>query len=227
MGSIADLSSIPIGLCGCGCGQPTELAPRTVPRYGWTKGQPMRYIRFHQNRRRFRSIHDRFWAKVQKTETCWLWAGTLLGGSGYGQIQVNGRKRTVHQVAWELANGESIPEGMVVCHRCDVNYPLGDLTWRRCVRPDHLFLGTPSDNMQDALAKGRFPVGDRQWTHQHPERVLRGEQHGCAKLTEDDVRQIRTALARHENRNLLADQYEVSRATIAAIAVGRLWKHVD
>jgi len=87
----------------------------------------------------------RFWAKVEKTEGCWLWRGAARRGYGAFSPQ-HGTTRPAHRVAWELANSAPIPDGLCVLHRCD-NPP--------CVRPDHLFLGTKKDNAQDAIRKGR------------------------------------------------------------------------
>lgn len=106
-------------------------------------------------------LEDRFWSKVNKTDTCWLWTATKTHG-GYGLVKANGRQGVVHRMAWELTNGP-IPSGLLVCHRCDV---------RNCVRPDHLFLGTAKENTQDMLAKGRRPpfTGERvtQCKYGHP-----------------------------------------------------------
>lgn len=88
---------------------------------------------------------ERFWSKVLKTDTCWLWRAALFS-TGYGQFQLDGRPHLAHRVAWSLTEGP-IPDGMRCLHHCDV---------RRCVRPDHLFLGTDSDNMQDMVSKGRW-----------------------------------------------------------------------
>lgn len=87
----------------------------------------------------------RFWEKVQRSDGCWLWTGSLMT-RGYGQVFWNGRPDGAHRVAWMLTRGE-IPDGLYVLHRCD-NRP--------CVRPDHLFLGTHEINMKDAVTKGRF-----------------------------------------------------------------------
>lgn len=91
----------------------------------------------------------RFWRRVKKGDGCWLWEGAWSKKTGYGSFRV-GTKHTdptngAHRVAWELQHG-SIQKGMEVLHRCDN---------RLCVRPDHLFLGTQQDNIDDMYAKGR------------------------------------------------------------------------
>ena len=99
----------------------------------------------------------RFWAKVEKTDSCWFWTAAI-GGRGYGSFGIGGRSprgRThpAHRVAWELANG-SIPNGLWVLHRCDN---------KRCVRVDHLYLGTARENSRDAIERGQAsgPRGSR------------------------------------------------------------------
>src|SRR5581483_3046477 len=104
-------------------------------------------------------LAERFWAKVLKTDGCWLWQGAPAGKGGYGQLRINGnepKREQAHRISLRLA-GIEIPVGMVVCHRCD-NPP--------CVRPDHLFIGTYSDNMRDCYRKGRLTMpfdGLRRW----------------------------------------------------------------
>ena len=90
---------------------------------------------------------ERFWKKVSKSDGCWLWTGSVTN-SGYGQFFPMERKMvTAHRWAY-MTFVAPIPEKMFVCHRCDT---------KRCVRPDHLFLGTHSDNMRDMVSKGRHP----------------------------------------------------------------------
>jgi hypothetical protein len=95
-------------------------------------------------------LHQRFWAKVRVTRTCWLWCGAKHE-DGYGFIGVFGRGWTKqsHRVAWWLSKG-AIPDGLSVLHNC----PGGDNP--ACVNPDHLWLGTHTDNMRDASRKGRL-----------------------------------------------------------------------
>lgn len=97
------------------------------------------------------TLEERFWTFVRQSVGCWEWQGTRQN-QGYGLIteRADGKMvaRTTHRVSWELHYG-SIPKGLMVLHRCDN---------RKCVRPDHLYLGTASDNAHDMWATRR---GDR------------------------------------------------------------------
>lgn len=100
------------------------------------------------------TLEQRFWAQIEKTDSCWNWTGAR--NPRYGMIKRDGRRVGAHRVSWELANG-AIPQGLWVLHRCDNP---------RCVRPDHLFLGNRLDNMRDMGAKGRnCTVGKSRFTH--------------------------------------------------------------
>lgn len=98
---------------------------------------------------------ERFWTKVHKTDTCWLWTAALR--CGYGAFKVDGKAIGAHCYSYAMAHG-AIPKGLVVCHSCDV---------RHCVNPDHLWLGSYKDNMQDASRKGRIvPTNKKHATRQ-------------------------------------------------------------
>ncbi len=90
----------------------------------------------------------RFFDKVDKTDTCWLWTAASRGKSGYGAFKINGKVVDSHRVSYMILCGE-IPNGMYVCHACDN---------RKCVNPEHLFLGSPKDNWQDGFDKGRIKL---------------------------------------------------------------------
>lgn len=108
-----------------------------------------------------RSIQDKFWKKVHKTDSCWFWTG-YVGSHGYGQISMQGHIETSHRLSWMETNGV-IPKKLFVLHRCDN---------RLCVNPKHLYLGTPHDNVRDMINRNRMP---------------RREQRPNSKLTEEIV----------------------------------------
>jgi hypothetical protein len=135
-----------------------------------------------------------------------------LAGRDYGVLWVmqrNGKRRReyVHRLSWNLYFGE-IPAGMQVCHHCDTP---------RCVRPEHLFLGTATDNMRDCIAKGRKRPTDN-----------RGSRHGMSKLTEQDVLRIRAMYIPHIRglRAAIAQRFGVSVSAINQILWHQRWNHV-
>lgn len=161
-------------------------------------------------------IADRFWAKVDQSnlDGCWTWTGAR-NNQGYGQLSIGGFKGrliSAHRVAWEITHGP-IPAGMNVCHRCD-NGAGG------CVRPDHLFLGDRSANMQDMVSKGRNVAVTQ------PHRVARGQRSGAAKLTDNAVREIRL-LAGTMTHQQIADRFGVSQRAVFFVIHRQTWKHVE
>jgi hypothetical protein len=90
----------------------------------------------------------RFFDKVNKTNKCWLWTAGLRGKTGYGAFKLNRKVIDAHRLSYEIHIGK-IPEKMYVCHTCDN---------RKCVNPNHLFLGSPKDNWQDGFDKGKIKL---------------------------------------------------------------------
>lgn len=150
----------------------------------------------------------RFWKKVKKTPGCWFWLGSKKS-DGYGSLFIkaaNGKSmlRSAHRVSWELHFGK-IPMGLGVLHHCDNP---------ACVRPNHLFVGTPADNSNDKIKKGR-------------QAYSYGERNGSAKLTAVVVMEIRRRCADGlVTMAELAEAYGVSAATIYLVWKGDTWKHV-
>lgn len=137
-------------------------------------------------------------------DECWDWTGPITNTyMGYGTTTVFGKAWAAHRASYTLFRGE-IPDGLLVRHDCD--RPV-------CVNPHHLRLGTDQDNANDAKERGRRP---------------HGEKHYSAKLTEDDVRTIRT---RHHLGDVtyveLGAEYNVAANTIKAIVTRKTWTHVD
>lgn len=140
---------------------------------------------------------DWFWQQVEKTDTCWLWSrGRDL--CGYGMlVREDGVTDRSHRMAWILTFGE-IANGLCVCHKCD-NPP--------CCRPDHLFLGSHTDNMRDATIKGRMAFGERR-----------------SHFTEKDVVAIRVARQQGLTYRKIAERFQSTPGVVRAIAVGANWR---
>lgn len=134
---------------------------------------------------------------------CWIWQRYVFE-DGYGGIMINRVFWRAHRYSYTLFNGE-IPNGLHVLHKCDT--PL-------CVNPEHLFVGTEQDNMQDCMSK---------------DRNCKGEDHHAAKLTEEDVINIRKVYkkgCRINGARPLARRYNVSKPTIE-YALFKGWRHVS
>ena len=159
------------------------------------------------------TIEERFWKQVRPREPdeCWEWEGSV-NGNGYAQITHLREGHRAHRVSWELHHG-AIPRagtsyhGICVLHRCDN---------RRCVNPAHLFLGSQADNMADAARKGRVRNNG-----------AKGAEHPRARLTDEDVRQIRRLLSDGVSKAAIARLFGVDRSTVSLIARRKTWRHLD
>lgn len=161
----------------------------------------------------------RFWSKVDRSGDCWLWLGYVLE-DGYGQFGRAGERRA-HRVAFELTHGP-IPDGAQVLHRCDV--PL-------CMRPVHLYLGDHDANMRDRDERGRTARGSRSSLSWLGRRAAPGEDHHGAKLTAEQVTEIRALYVPNPGRRpaaisqrVLARRYGVSQQQISVIVTEKGWK---
>jgi hypothetical protein len=151
------------------------------------------------------TVEADFWSRADKTETgCWLWSGTLI--HGYGSVRFRGRSWRAHRLAWILTHGQ-IPKDQGILHLCDQP---------SCIRPEHLYAGSHSENMQDAHNRSRFPR-----TGQRP-----GEAHAMAKLTAEDVRAIHSRLVNGESQAALSKAFGVTASNIGAISRGKSWRHL-
>lgn len=208
-----------VNLCECGCGQLAPIATRNRTRGGMVKGKPMRFVVGHNNYLRERApLAERFWAKVCKTgdDECWLWQAAT-NNKGYGTLGSGGKHGTqmlAHRVSWELHYGE-IPSGLQVLHNCEVRYPIGDITNRRCVNPLHLWIGSAAENSQDMVRKGRANGGK-----------AFGENHSCARITDSDVRDMRARASTGESAKSIATSYGMNTDYIREIIKGTRWGHV-
>jgi hypothetical protein len=165
-----------------------------------------------------RPLADRLWEKVTRKGPgdCWDWTGTV-NEWGYGHIRFGGRTVGAHRAAFFVANGHW-PEP--VCrHSCDNP---------KCCNPAHLLEGSVADNNHDMVQRGRdrHPTGAEHGTKTSPSSVRRGTANSAAKLTEAEVRAIRSARAAGVERQVLAEQYGLNESTVYNIVTRRSWKHV-
>jgi len=150
---------------------------------------------------RERIIQRLLWYTEVQPNGCWHWT-RVQTGCGYAQIGIDGKLISVHRLSYELFVGP-IPDGMVVCHKCDV---------RHCICPDHLWIGTYQDNTDDMMKKGRCAVI--------------GSNCKKSKLTDEKVIQIRKLKQSGISHSKIASLYGIHFTTVSDIVRGKIWKHL-
>lgn len=149
-------------------------------------------------------VAERYESKIIRSATCWTWAGGRAG-PGYGAFRISKpvrRQAYAHRLALERKIGRELGRKEYALHSCD--NPI-------CVNPDHLSVGDQVKNMRDSSERGR---------------IARGESASWARLTDQNVREIRALLAAGALQQEIADRYGVSRPAISYIKSGRNYRHV-
>lgn len=186
-----------------------------------------------------------FWNKVEVRgpDECWPWYRPHPK-TGYGQFPVkdNGIKRMLrpNRIALFLHTGID-PFPLLACHSCDTRYPRGDISYRRCCNPTHLFPGTSADNSAHMATHERNHSGDEHHFRRHPEWAARGERHGskqhpeatrrgetCSQsmLTVEDVLEIRRLHQLGVGVRTIARRFKRGRSTITHVVKRDSWTHV-
>ena len=174
------------------------MQTKTIPDYITSQGMSDTFL-------------GRFFSKINYTDTCWLWKGYVMS-NGYGSVAKGSSRRKesrtilAHRASWIVHFGP-IPEGMFVCHECDIG---------RCVNPAHLWLGNHQQNMDDMMRKGR---------EAHNIGMFSGERSYKAKLTWDQVIEIRRDYIPYKmSAPMLAKRYGVVQSVISSIIHYKTWK---
>lgn len=139
-----------------------------------------------------------FWSRVNKTDYCWEWTGTK-NLAGYGSFSIKGETIGSHRISYFIRNGE-IPKGLCILHKCDNP---------SCVNPDHLFMGTRKDNMDDKVRKGRQSKGEKSV--------------GYRKLEKEQVLEIVELLREGFPVKAICPLYNISKSSVSFIKNGITW----
>jgi hypothetical protein len=158
------------------------------------------------------TFRKRFWSKIAKTDSCWLWVGG--SNNGYGMISPgkDGVNNVLaHRISWMLHNGP-IPDGMDILHNC----PSGDNSL--CVNPAHLRPGTHAENMADKVKKGRQ-------YRPNPD-TIRGENNNASKFTTGDIVVMRQLRSMGYTLYKIAGFFGVGHGTTGKICRRERWTHI-
>lgn len=155
---------------------------------------------------------------IKDVEGCWEWQRTI-SKMGYGKTRYLGKDETTHRVSFMVFKGE-IPEGMNVCHSCDN---------RKCCNPDHLWIGTTKDNVQDCIRKGRRKLGSTKgyrYLYRKKNMNKKGENHHINKLKDNDVLEIRIMIENGNKNKEIANRYDVDASVVSKIKNRKAWSHI-
>lgn len=166
----------------------------------WRRGDPNIVLHAHSNYhgKTLKEIFESKFIRGNDNE-CWDWKGYLQ--KGYGHIRYKSKKYTASRLSYELYVG-SLDSKMSICHTC--HRPI-------CVNPNHLYLGTHQENMQDMVVSNR---------------AAKGENHSQSKLTESKTKYIKLELTNGQSVTELAKKYNVSKGTISMIKNNKIWRHI-
>lgn len=200
------------------CGQPAIARGWCTLHYQrWRRhGDPEAYVG-HPGPRT--DAVDRFWSKVDRRgdDECWPWLGGV-DRDGYGYFKVGGRMWRAQRYVFNLAHPDApIGDDEMTRHTCD-NPP--------CVNPRHLLRGDALLNMADQVERDRTARGDRHGSRKHPETVRRGSDNSAARLTEEQVIEIRRRYAAGEKQVPLSAEFGISQITVSLIVRRRTWTHL-
>ncbi len=151
------------------------------------------------------TVVERFMGKIDthnnSEELCWEWLG-YKDRYGYGNFKLDGKPVLSHRYMLELVTGEKLKDGEQALHTCDNP---------SCCNPYHLWKGTNKDNNQDKINKGRHP---------------KGESHCFSKLTEDDIRLIRSLYLGGFTQGYIAGKFGIDQTNVSLIVTKKSWKHI-
>lgn len=170
----------------------------------WVKGNPLGFKWEECNEQQiFERLKLNYEKLVIRKNGCWDWKGNTDSRRGYGRVVYRARNKSIpaHVASWKINRGK-IPKGMCVLHKCDN---------RSCTNPDHLFLGTNFENVRDMVYKNR---------------QAKGSNAGQAKLTEDQVKEIRQLLSEKMDQKEIAKKYNITQTTVSHINIGKTWRHI-